>query len=249
MIIKILTCSVCRKEFTRPPNLVPKAKVCTPSSFRHKTTYKKEPDGRVRRIPCQCCRCVYKKTLAHQRNLDGKIIPSARAAEFLKTTRKRYGDNVALAFRLGLNAMLRVQEMSSMKPMHVHPDAQPLPRVDVIALKKQVEMVYPVDIDPDMAKVLTRHLKKIGTNETLFSLPVRTLQHKFTQVVKSMGLSLSIHSLRHTGIWNRARSITNLNDLNYLREQARHESIETTKIYLGYEQQERIQMAKKVKWF
>ena len=65
-----------------------------------------------------------------------------------------------------------------------------------------------------------------------------------------MGLGhLSIHSLRHTGIWNRARSVTNLNDLNYLRQQARHESIETTKLYLGYEDAERVEMVKKVTWF
>ena len=66
--------------------------------------------------------------------------------------------------------------------------------------------------------------------------------------IRTLG-HLSIHSLRHTGIWNRARSITNLNDLNYLRQQARHESIEITKLYLGYEDAERLEMVKKVTWF
>ena len=91
----------------------------------------------------------------------------------------------------------------------------------------------------------------IGGHEGATSLLRRhTLQHYFKETVRKMGLGhLSIHSLRHTGIWNRAKSVTNLNDLNYLRQQARHESIETTKLYLGYEDAERLEMVKKVTWF
>lgn len=245
---KELECVVCHSIFRRPPHLVPRAKVCTPSSRKHKTTLKEQPDGAVKRIGCSCCLCIYKKTLSKRRSLNGKIIPSIRVTELLRRTAQRYGDGVRLAFRLGINAMLRVQELAGMKTHHVHLEARPLPRIDVLALKKKVEIVYQVDIDPDTAKTLGKRLRT-RKDDSLFGMPVRTLQHKFKQVVREMDLGhLSIHALRHTGIWNRARSVTNLNDLNYLREQARHESIETTKLYLGYEQQERMAMARKVKW-
>lgn len=244
-----LKCVVCHKPFQRPPHIAPKAKVCTSLGQNHKAKYERQPDGSAKKIPCGCCLCIYKKTLAKQRTLDGKIIPSAKIEPFLKTTRKTYGEDVWLAFRLGLNAMLRVQELAAMKCEHFKPEGKPLPQVLVVALKKKVEMLYAVDIDPSMASTLRKHMNG-RADGALFGIPVRTLQHKFKQVAKLVGLpTLSIHTLRHTGIWNRARSVTNLNDLNYLREQARHESIETTKMYLGYEQEERIQMAKKVRWF
>jgi integrase len=194
--------------------------------------------------------CLYKKTLAKNRSLDGKIIPSARIDDFLKRTRSIYGEDVYLAFRLGLNAMLRVQEISALKIVSFRGDAKPLPQVDVLALKKKVELKYAVDVDPRMATDIGKLTDGRPTSESLFGMPVRTLQHKFKQIVRGMDLGhLSIHSLRHTGISNRARAIANMNDLNYLRQQARHESIETTKLYMGYEERQRVEMAKIVKWF
>lgn len=244
-----LECLVCHRAFWRKKNIAPKAKVCTDFGSKHKTVYQKMPDGSSKKIPCSCCLCIYKKTLAKKRTIDGKIIPTAKITDFLKTTRKMYGENVFLAFRLGLNAMLRVQELAGLQVPHFKPDVKPLPQLDVIALKKKVEIPYPVDIDPSTSSALKKHLNG-RTEGNVFEIPKRTLQHKFTQVMKVLGLAgISIHSLRHTGIYNRARSVTNLNDLNYLRQQARHESIETTKMYLGYEQEERLAMAKKVKWF
>lgn len=244
-----LACAVCHRPFYRTKNIAPKAKVCTNFGSNHKAKYQKMPDGQTKKIPCACCLCIYKKTLAKKKSFEGKVIPSAKINDFLKVTRKLYGENVYLAFRLGLNAMLRVQEIASLKVQNFKPDQKPLPQLDVIALKKKVEIPYPVDIDPSTAAAIKKHIQ--GRAEgSLFGVPKRTLQHKFTQVMKALGIpGISIHSLRHTGIWNRARSVTNLNDLNYLRQQARHESIETTKGYLGYEQEERLAMAKKVKWF
>jgi integrase len=244
-----LACVVCKKPFFRPPRLAVKAKVCTGKGVNHKSAFKKQPDGTVKKIGCGCCLCTYKKTLSKNRALDGKIVPSARIPEFLKRTRKMYGEPVALAFRVGLNAMLRVQELAGLLASDFKLEAKPIPQILVRALKKKVEIHWPVDIDPSMAEALKKFLR--GHREgPMFALPVRTLQHKFKQVMKSMGLErLSIHALRHTGIWNRARSVTNLNDLNYLRQQARHESIETTKLYLGYEEEQRLDMAKKVRWF
>lgn len=244
-----LECLVCRRPYWRTKNIAPKAKVCTDHGSSHKVVFKKQPDGSTKKIPCACCLCIYKKTLAKKRSLDGKIIPTAKIGEFLKTVRKMYGENVFLAFRLGLNAMLRVQELSALQAIHFKPDMKPLPQLNVIALKKKVEIPYPVDIDTSTASALKKHMNG-RTEGSVFEIPKRTLQHKFTQVMKALGLTgISIHSLRHTGIYNRARSVTNLNDLNYLRQQARHESIETTKMYLGYELEERLAMAKKVKWF
>ena len=118
-----------------------------------------------------------------------------------------------------------------------------------MAIKKKAKLLHPVDLDPDTASALTRYVggRKKGR---IFVRSVRSFQHYFKQTARAMGLDhLSIHSLRHTGIWNRARSVTNLNDLNTLRQQARHESIERTKLSLGYEDAERLERVKKVTWF
>lgn len=244
-----IVCVVCRNHFFRPPNLAVRAKVCTKKGFKHDIKYKRMPDGSSKKVSCPCCRCMYKKTLAKNRDLDGKLIPSTKMGEFLSRSRHLYGQAVWLAFRLGMNAMLRVKELASLEAGAIHADAKPLPQIEVVALKKKVEIPYRVDIDPSMAKDLMTFLggRRQGS---LFGMPVRTLQHKFKQVAKGLGIGqMSIHSLRHTGIWNRGRSVTDMTDLNYLRQQARHESIEVTKLYLGYEEAQRITMAKKVKWY
>lgn len=242
-----LKCVVCGKGFTRPPNNAVKAKVCTPFKYPHKVTWEDQPDGSKKKHPCPCCRCIYKKTLSKQKSLDGKILPARRLEEFLKVAAEVCGDDMALAFRLGVNAMLRVGELSTLAVADLDLDRKPVPAVYVVALKKAVKMRYRVDIDPRMAgdlKALAR-----GRVGPLFQTPLRTLQDRFKHVVHKMGLpGFSIHSLRHTGICLRGKSVTNLNDLNYLREQARHESIETTKLYLGYEEEQRLEMMKKVEW-
>lgn len=244
-----LECVVCHIPYWRAPNNVPKAKVCTPKKFNHTTKFKKQPDGSTRKISCACCRCLYKKTLAKHRDLDAKMIPSKRFGEFLRCARETYGETVYLAFRVALNAMLRVTELASLRVEHFKPADKGLAVLEILALKKTVAMLIPVDIDGETAAALKKHIKG-RTEGTIFDIPPRTFQHKFKQVARKLDLGhLSMHALRHTGIWNRARSITNLNDLNYLRQQARHESIETTKLYLGYEMQQRMAMAKKVRWF
>lgn len=245
---KALVCVVCSKPFERAPNNRKKAKVCTPFEFEHKVVYEKQPDGQVKKISCACCRCLYKKTLSKNRSLDGKLIPLARVPEFLDLTKKYYPE-VHLAFRTGLNAMLRVTEIAEIQAVDLEDNAKPLPRLQISALKKTVRMHYPVDIPPDLAGQLRSHLN--GRAEGLiFDIPVRTLQHKFKQVVKKMGLGhLSIHALRHTGITNVARTVKTMDELNYLRKQARHESIETTKLYMGFEDQQRLEMSQRVKYF
>lgn len=242
-----LVCVVCRKPFERPANLAVKAKVCTPFEFRHEVTYEERPDG-TKRIPCGCCRCVYKKTLSKKRTLDGKLIPSSRVQEFLKLSGETYGAPVALAFRLGINAMLRVTELASLTSDAMKLDIKPLPQVEVIALKKKVEMLYKIDIDQETAEALAPLVKAAGKG-AVFGMPVRTLQHKFKQIARGMGIGhLSIHALRHTGISIRARSCKTMDELNYVRDQARHESIETTRLYMGFEEQQRVMMAKRIKW-
>lgn len=245
---KALTCVVCSKPFERAANNRKKAKVCTPFEFTHKIAYEKQPDGQIKKIPCACCRCLYKKTMSKNRSLDGKLIPLARVPEFLDLTKKYYPE-VHLAFRTGLNAMLRVTEIADLQVIDLEENAKPLPRLQIAALKKTVRMHYPVDIPPDLAQQIRTHIN--GRSEGLiFDIPVRTLQHKFKQVVKKMGLgNLSIHALRHTGISNRAKSCKTMSDLNYLRVQARHESIETTKLYMGFEDEQRIEMMKRIDHF
>lgn len=243
-----LICVVCGKPFERAANLRKKAQVCTPFAFVHKVRYDKQPDGQVKKISCACCRCLYKKTISKNRTLDGKMIPRARVGEFLELTARLYPE-VHLNFRVGLNAMLRVTELSTLDIQHLFDQAKPLPQLGVIALKKSVKMLYKIDIDPKTAQDLR---KQAGDRLTgpLFEMPVRTLQHKFKQVVKKMGLGhLSIHALRHTGISNRAQHCKSMEDLNYLRVQARHESIETTKLYLAFEEQQRIEMSRRVTYF
>jgi integrase len=242
-----LVCVVCSKPFTRSKNLTKKAKVCTPFSAKHITRFEKQGDGSTKKIACKCCRCLYKKTLSKNRSLDGKLIPISRVKEFLDLTKTHYPE-VHLAFRVGLNAMLRVTELSDVEIVDLEEYAKPLPRLMIKALKKTVKMSYGVDIDPQMAKEIREHIA--GRVEgRIFDIPVRTLQHKFTQVMKRMGLGLSIHALRHTGISNRARTCKTMDELNYLRVQARHESIETTKLYMGFEDKQRIDMASRVAWF
>lgn len=242
-----LLCAVCGKVFERSKNLRKKAKVCTPFDFNHKAKFEKQPDGQVKKIACACCRCLYKKSLAKNRTLDGKLIPLGRVPEFLAITKEAYPE-VLLAFRTGLNAMLRVTEIASLEVGDLEENAKPLPRLKILALKKTVKMYFPVDIDPNLARELRAHVAG-KTEGKIFDIPVRTLQHKFTQVMKRMGLDLSIHALRHTGISNRARTCKTMDELNYLRVQARHESIETTKLYMGFEDHQRLEMASRVSWF
>ena len=211
-----LKCVVCGKGFSRPPHLVPRAKVCTRSGSSHRTKYETRPDGSAQRIPCACCFCIYKKALSKVRDLSGKLIPSARIPEFLEKVEASYGHDVQLAFRVGLNAMLRVSELSNLQVAHFRPNARPLPQLDVLALKKRAKLLHPVDLDRDTVRALAKNLgaRRKGS---IFDLPVRSLQRYFKVTVREMKLEkLWIHSLRHTGIWNQARSVTNLNDLNYL---------------------------------
>lgn len=245
-----LSCVVCRQTFRRPKRLAVKAKVCTPYATDHKARFERQPDGSTKKIPCGCCRCIYVKTIAKNRTLDGKMIPSARVQEFLKLTSKMYGDTVCLAFRLGINAMMRVTEIASIKARHLDLDAKPLSRVKIVGLKKKVEMEWPVDIDPDMAQVLRFHAATLlGEDASLFGMPVRTLQHKFKQVIRKMGLgNLSIHALRHSGVFMRARSCKTMDELNYVRQQARHSNIATTLLYVGFEERQRMDMAGRIKW-
>lgn len=145
--------------------------------------------------------------------------------------------------------MMGMMEITQLGASHFRPQAKPVPQLDVMAIKKRAMLLYPVDLDRDTSRALSRHLGN-RVDGRVFARSVRSLQHYFKETVRGMGLGhLSIHSLGHTGIWNRARSVTNLNDLNYLRQQARHESVETTKLYLGYEDAERLEMVKKVTWF
>jgi len=236
-----LTCVVCGKAFERTVNLRKKAKVCTPFEFKHVTRYDTQPDGVVKKVPCQCCRCLYKKTMSKNRSLDGKLIPMARIEEFLGLVKAQYPE-VHLAFRVGLNAMLRVTELASIRPADLEEHHKPLPILKILALKKTVKMYYPVDLTPGISQDL-RAAVTGGLETPIFDIPVRTLQHKFKQVVKKMGLGhLSIHALRHTGISIKARECRTMDELNYLRSQARHESIETTKLYMGFEDQQRVEM-------
>lgn len=243
-----LICVVCQTPYQRAKNLQKKAKVCTPFEFNHKPRFEPQPDGSTKRISCKCCRCLYKASLAKNRTLDGKLIPLARVPEFLEITKRDYPE-VWLAFRVGLNAMLRVTELADLEVGDIVPDKKPLPIINVKALKKAVKMYFPVDIDPNLA----RELKEFVGNRVagrVFEIPVRTLQHKFKQVVKQMGLDhLSIHALRHTGISAKARHCKTMDELNYLRVQARHESIETTKLYMGFEDHQRVEMAQRFQVF
>lgn len=238
---KNLICVVCSKPFARAVNLVKKAKVCTPFEFKHITKYETQPDGVVKKIPCQCCRCLYKKTMSKNRTLDGKLIPLDRVPEFLGMMKDLFPEAL-LAMRVGLNAMLRVTEMASMTPADLDENHRPLPQIKIMALKKTVKMRYPVDIDTGLAQEIRGFLA--GRVEGLiFDIPVRTLQHKFKEVAKKMGLGhLSIHSLRHTGISSKAKTCKTMDELNYVRVQARHESIETTKLYMGFEDKQRLEM-------
>lgn len=243
-----IACVVCGETFSRPSNLAVKAKVCTSKGQTHEVKYKTLPDGSVKKISCPCCLCVYKKTLGKRRTLDGKLIPSSRVQELLKTSSEIYGDTVALAFRLGINAMLRVTELASLRAENLKFDAKPLPQIEIIATKKKVELKYRIDIDPETAESVQK-LPGAKGGGTVFGMPVRTLQHKFKQIAKGMDLGhLSIHTLRHTGVSMRAKSCKTMDELNYVRDQARHESIETTRIYMGFEEQQRVAMAKRIKW-
>lgn len=245
---KKLVCVVCSKLFERSANNRKKAKVCTPFEFKHQVKYEKTPDGVVKKVPCACCRCLYKKTMSKNRTLDGKLIPLARIPEFLQLTGKFYPE-VLLAFRVGLNAMLRVTELASLSPKDLELDSKPLPRLKVMALKKSVKMFFPVDLDSKVAAEIQTYIGS-RSDGVIFDVPVRTLQHKFKQVVKKLGLGhLSIHCLRHTGISSRARQCKTMDELNYLRVQARHDSIETTKLYMGFEDSQRVDMAKRITWF
>jgi integrase len=244
-----LVCVVCKDKFTRPANLAVKAKVCTSKSQTHKTTWKKLPDGSTKRISCGCCLCVYKRTLSKQSSLDGKLVPSEKTGALLRKARELYGDETWLAFRLALNAMLRVRELASLLVSDLKSDVKPVPQLEVVALKKKVEMRYKVDIDPKTAREVKAMVGR-RTTGTLFETAKRTFQERFKAVARAVGLGhLSIHSLRHTGISNRGAAVTDMRDLNYLRDQARHNSIEVTKRYLGYETSQRAAMAKKVRWY
>lgn len=243
-----LTCIVCKSPFTRPPNLAVKAKVCTSKGVVHKTRWKRQPDKSMLKIPCACCLCVYKRTLAKHHALDGKIIPSDKVPLLLKTAGRMYDEETALAFRIGLNAMLRVRELASLQVTDFHPESKP-PTIEVVALKKKVTMRFPVDIDDDMVASLKRFIGKRREGD-LFSIGKRCFQERFKQVAREIGLgTLSIHSLRHTGISNRARACTNQQQIKYLKEQARHNDIDTTFLYIGFEQAQRLAMVKKIKWF
>lgn len=242
-----LICVVCGAKFERGPNNVARAKICLPANAPHKKVEKVLSNGETKKV-CECCRCVYKKTLGKQRTVEGKIIPLSRLPEFLETTRRMQGEEILLAFRATINAMLRVQELRNLRADCLDLTTSPLPTLYVVALKKKVKMRFPVSLDVRMAQDLKTYIDQRKV-EQVFDFPVRTLQHKCKQVLRRMGLpKLSIHSLRHTGISNRAQSVTNLNELNYLRVQARHESIETTKLYLGLEAQQQLEMSQKINW-
>lgn len=236
-----LICVVCGNSFSRTANLVKKAKVCTPFEFKHIKRYETQPDGVVTKIPCQCCRCLYKKTMSKNRSLDGKLIPLDRVPEFLGLMKEVYPE-VLLAMRVGLNAMLRVTEIASLALTDLDEHHEPLPQIRIMALKKTVKMRYPVDIDTGIAQEIRDSIAG-RTEGLIFEIPVRTLQHKFKQIAKKMGLGhLSIHSLRHTGISSKAKTCKTMDELNYVRVQARHDSIETTKLYMGFEDKQRVEM-------
>jgi len=243
-----LICIVCKKPFQRPPNLVAKAKVCTSKGIEHKTTYKKMPDGQVKRVSCSCCLCVYKRTFAKHRDLDGKMIPTTKVEAVLRKAKDLFGDDTWLAFRLGINAMLRVRELASLTVEDLHADGKPLPFIEVVALKKKVQMRFKVYIEPQLSVQLRRWLGK-RPDGNLFGIAKRTLQERFKKVAHSVGLDpLSIHSLRHTGISIRARVAKSQDEFRYVQDQARHENINTTMKYVGFEEAQVVEMAKRMKW-
>src|SRR3990167_10731492 len=137
-----IACVVCRNKFTRPANLAVKAKVCTSKSQVHKVRWKRLPDRSMKRVSCQCCLCVYKRTLSKQTSLDGKLIPGEKIAAFFKKTRELYGEETVLGFRVALNAMLRVRELATLLVTDFKPDVKPQPQIEVVALKKKVEMRF-----------------------------------------------------------------------------------------------------------
>jgi integrase len=242
-----LICVVCKKPFRRPPNLVAKAKVCTSKGVKHTTTYKKMPDGQVKRVSCSCCLCVYKSTFAKHPDLDGKMIPTAKVEAVLRKAKELYGEDTWLAFRLGINAMLRVRELASLNVEDLHADAK-RPYIEVVALKKKVQMRFKVYIEPQISVQLRRWLGK-RPDGNLFGIAKRTLQERFKKVAHSVGLAaLSIHSLRHTGVSIRARVCKSPDEFRHVQYQARHEDINTTYKYVGFEEAQMDEMAKRMKW-
>lgn len=230
-------CHVCNRRFFARYNYEGRAKVCTPPDHKCRPSYKKLPNGRVKKTSCvdECCRSKYARGATGRVSdvsIDRRKFLNAQEFEaFIEETRK-VKNPYGLALRFIAATGVRVGETGLLKSEHFHVK-QKLSDVQVPTPKRIGCPVLPVDLnEPWIVKELREWIKEVERGKPVFLCPKRTLQKHFTRIVKKLRLSKDggIHILRHT---RAVRLIlASDGDMNYVCKQMRWSSLEVGKIYI-----------------
>jgi len=127
-----------------------------------------------------------------------------------------------LAYVLGFGSGLRISEIIGLKDK-----IKPLEKDSVNLQEHQIRIIGKGN--KERITVTSPWLNETNINLLPLKIPRRTLQYRFTQLCKKvLKKNISFHTLRHTyATW----LYINKHDIETVRQQLRHKSINTTTIY------------------
>ena len=226
------TCHVCGKKFLARYNVASRAKVCTPPTHACKATL---VNGKKISCPEKCCRDRYRRASSSMAlsALDSrKYLNPAEFGKTLRAIRAIPDEALRMGLWFSLETGCRVGEITLVRRHHLDWRPGPLSVVSIPTEKKVGHPPLPVHLDNkgDFVKVLRKWADKMGREDQLFPVGVRTIQRTFEKIldfVKPDRGSL-VHILRHT----RASRLTESGlDPNTIRAEMRWSSIELLKVY------------------
>lgn len=245
-----LACVVCGKSFVPNRYNLAHQKTCTPAGHVCDTTPVRGTDGVYRRKACACCRDAYKRSGWNKEIISyRKILSPEELRRFLAAARK-VDEGYYWAFRLCVNAMLRVGEVRLIRVSHFsRQDVQHT--VSVPTLKRHARPEIEVAIDRATHEGVLKHARSRGVRKGLiFTKSKRSYQHWAKTIMRNLGLKKlsTSHILRHTGISMRARAVRSVTDLAALQQAARHTTITITQRYIHALPEEQMRLWGRVQW-
>jgi integrase len=228
-------CYICSKIFYPPPNLVRRAKVCTPTSHECQKKVIERLDGRKKVMPCtaKCCRSRYRASAAislMDQAIDARKLLTDE--EFVRVIRETYKMNGLVGYAIRFIAVTgcRVGETALVRREDARVDEDP-PVVKIPTLKRGGRPVRTVDLhDLAFVKELRHVLVACLPGAAIFPIPKRTLQDRWSRMVGALEISkdTGIHVLRHT----RASQLVEAGaSLTYVRSQLGWSTITMAGIY------------------
>lgn len=198
-----VTCQICEKVFTCPPQHAIRREVCADDQCRKEAKKRK------------------------YRNPQIEFMTAKEVRQFLKAARQ-VGIGYYLAFRLAINGMLKVRDLTKLKATSLQ-----IYRAEKDAAKPCVLKVGNTKVELDcetLAAVEEWHGQR---KERLFPYHWLAIWRAFKSALKIGNVyEYTFHALRHTGIMLRAQCVKNLMDLEALRKAARFHSLKGLKPYL-----------------